>query len=61
MAPGKPMPAQRPAPEVLAQQGEQHCPTKAEVATPIDYADIPDKAKGCPGMAPQNQTQANAA
>ena len=32
-----------------------------EVATPIDYADIPDKAKGCPGMAPQNQTQANAA
>lgn len=55
------MPAQRPAPEVLAQQGEQHCPTKAEVATPIDYTDIPDKAKGCPGMAPQNQTQANAA
>ena len=32
-----------------------------EVATPIDYADIPDNAKGCPGMALQNQTQENAA
>ncbi len=47
--------------EALLPLAEQHCPTKAEVATPIDYADIPDKAKGCPGMAPQNQTQANAA
>ena len=29
-----------------------------EVATPIDYADIPDKAKGCPGMAPHAQVAA---
>lgn len=36
---------------------ERYCPTKAAVATPIDYADIPDSAKGCPGMAPQNQIQ----
>jgi len=47
--------------EALLPLAEQHCPTKAEVATPIDYVDIPDRAKGCPAMAPQNQTQANAA
>ena len=39
----------------------QHCPTKAEVATPIDYADIPDEAKGCPGMNPLNQLEGTAA
>jgi len=37
---------------------EQYCPTKVEVATPIDYADIPEEAKGCPGMNPLNQLQA---
>ena len=36
---------------------ELHCPTKAHVASGISYSEIPEKAKGCPGMAPQNQTQ----
>jgi len=36
---------------------DQHCPTKAHVASGIAYADVPETAKGCPGMAPQNQTQ----
>ena len=43
--------------EALAPLAEQFCPTKAEVATPIDYADIPERAKGCPGMNPLNQIQ----
>jgi len=47
--------------EALLPLAERFCPTRAEVATPIDYSEIPDRAKGCPGMAPQNQTQANAA
>ncbi|MCH2433772.1 MAG: amidohydrolase [Acidimicrobiales bacterium] len=46
--------------EALAPIAEQFCPTKAEVATPIDYADIPERARGCPGMAPQNQVQETA-
>lgn len=40
---------------------DRHCPTRAEVATPIDYADIPEEAKGCPGMNPLNQVQPVAA
>ncbi len=44
-------------PEALLPLAEQYCPTKAEVATPISYADIPDEAKGCPGMNPLNQVQ----
>ena len=36
---------------------DKHCPTKAEVATPIDYSEIPEEAKGCPGMNPLNQVQ----
>ena len=36
---------------------DQHCPTKAHVASGIAYGDIPETAKGCPGMAPQNQVQ----
>ncbi|MCY3911269.1 MAG: amidohydrolase family protein, partial [bacterium] len=43
--------------EALAPLAEQYCPTKAEVATPFDYADIPERAKGCPGMNPLNQIQ----
>ena len=34
---------------------EEHCPTKAHVASGIDYAEVPDPGKGCPGMAPPNQ------
>ncbi len=41
--------------DYLRPLAEQHCPTKAEVATPIDYSEIPDRAKGCPGMNPINQ------
>ena len=31
------------------------CPTKAEVARPVSYADIPESASKCPGMAPHTQ------
>jgi len=41
--------------EALLPLAEQFCPTKAEVATPIDYSEIPERAKGCPGMNPLNQ------
>ena len=44
--------------EALRPLAEQYCPTKAEVATPIDYSEIPEEAKGCPGMNPLNQVQA---
>ena len=43
--------------EALAPLAEQYCPTKEFVETPIDYADIPERAKGCPGMNPLNQIQ----
>ncbi len=41
--------------EALRPLAEKFCPTKEFVATPIDYAEIPDRAKGCPGMNPLNQ------
>ncbi len=41
--------------EALRPLAEQFCPTKAEVATPITYSEIPERAKGCPGMNPLNQ------
>ena len=44
--------------EALAPLAKEHCPTKEQVATPIDYADISEEAKGCPGMNPLNQVQA---
>lgn len=44
--------------EALAPLAAQWCPTKAEVTAPIDYGDIPEEAKGCPGMNPLNQVQA---
>lgn len=44
--------------EKLAPLAEQHCPTKAEVFGGIDYALIPEQAKGCPGMNPRNQVVA---
>ena len=47
--------------EKLRPLADQHCPTKAHVSSGISYADIPETAKGCPGMAPQNQTQEVAA
>lgn len=37
---------------------DRHCPTLQELATPIDYREIPEEAKGCPGMNPLNQVQA---
>lgn len=43
--------------DALAPLAERFCPTKDFVATPIDYADIPERAKGCPGMNPLNQVQ----
>jgi len=39
----------------LAPLAEKWCPTKAEVATPISYEQIPEEAKGCPAMNPLNQ------
>ena len=47
--------------EKLQPLAEQFCPTKAHVAGGIAYSEIPEKGKGCPGMAPQNQTQEVAA
>jgi len=47
--------------EKLRPLAEQFCPTKAHVAGGIAYSEIPEKGKGCPGMAPQNQTQEVAA
>jgi predicted TIM-barrel fold metal-dependent hydrolase len=44
--------------EALRPLAEQYCPTKAELATQIDYSEIPEEAKGCPGMNPLNQVQA---
>ncbi len=41
--------------DALAPLAEQYCLTKAEVAAGIDYGDIPEEAKGCPGMNPLNQ------
>jgi predicted TIM-barrel fold metal-dependent hydrolase len=43
--------------DALRPLAEQYCPTKGEVATPIDYGEIPERAKGCPGMNPLNQVQ----
>ena len=43
--------------DALLPLAERFCPTKADVATPIDYADIPERAKGCPGMNPLNQRE----
>jgi predicted TIM-barrel fold metal-dependent hydrolase len=47
--------------EKLRPLAEQFCPTKVHVAGGIAYSDIPERGKGCPGMAPQNQTQEVAA
>ncbi len=43
--------------EALRPLADKYCPTKAFVATPIDYSEIPERAKGCPGMNPINQVQ----
>lgn len=43
--------------DALAPLAKQYCPTKEFVATPIDYSEIPERAKGCPGMNPLNQAQ----
>lgn len=46
--------------EALAPLAEQYCPTKQEVAQAINYDDIPERAKGCPGMNPLNQLESAA-
>ncbi|MDE0066500.1 MAG: amidohydrolase family protein [Acidimicrobiaceae bacterium] len=43
--------------DALAPLAEKYCPTKEFVATPIDYSEIPERAKGCPGMNPLNQAK----
>lgn len=43
--------------DALAPLAEKYCPTKEFVATPIDYSEIPERAKGCPGMNPLNQAR----
>ena len=43
--------------DALRPLAEKICPTKAEVATPINYAEKSEDAKGCPGMNPLNQVQ----
>ena len=42
----------------LAPLAEKYCLTKAEVAAGIEYAAIPEEARGCPGMNPVNQLEA---
>ncbi len=43
--------------DALRPLAEQYCPTKEFVSTPISYSEIPERAKGCPGMNPLNQVQ----
>ena len=43
--------------EALLPLAEKYCPTKKEVSSPISYSNIPEAAKGCPGMNPLNQVQ----
>jgi predicted TIM-barrel fold metal-dependent hydrolase len=43
--------------DALRPLAEQFCPTKDYVANPIDYSEIPERAKGCPGMNPLNQVR----
>ncbi len=43
--------------DALTALAERFCPTKADVANSIDYAEIAEEAKGCPAMNPLNQTQ----
>ncbi len=43
--------------DALLPLAERFCPTKGQVATPIDYGEIPERAKGCPGMNPLNQLE----
>ena len=47
--------------DALRPLAEKHCLTKAEVAAGIDYADVPEEARGCPGMNPLNQREPAAA
>ena len=41
--------------EALKPLAEQYCLTKAEISAGIAYEDIPEEARGCPGMNPLNQ------
>jgi predicted TIM-barrel fold metal-dependent hydrolase len=43
--------------DALRPIADRVCPTKDEVATPIDYRDIPESASKCPGLAPHTQRQ----
>jgi len=41
----------------LSALAAEHCPTKAEIAEPLDYSEIPEAAYKCPGMAPHTQLE----
>jgi predicted TIM-barrel fold metal-dependent hydrolase len=41
--------------EKLAAIAARVGPTKAEIAVPLDYSDVPDEARKCPGFSPHNQ------
>ena len=47
--------------DALRPLAERHCLTKAQVAAGIDYAAVPEEARGCPGMNPLNQREPAAA
>ena len=36
---------------------ERVCPTKAEVFAPFPWSDVPEEAKECPGLHPENQRE----
>jgi predicted TIM-barrel fold metal-dependent hydrolase len=43
--------------DALRPLAEQYCPTKAEIAEPIAWADVPEEAKECPGLHAENQLE----
>ena len=43
--------------DALRPLADRHCLTKDEVAAGIDYAEVPEEARGCPGMNPPQPTR----
>ena len=43
--------------DALRPLAEQHCPTKAEIAEPIEWKELPEKAQKCPAMQPHTQRE----
>jgi predicted TIM-barrel fold metal-dependent hydrolase len=43
--------------DALRPLAERFCPTKAEIAEPIPWADVPEEAKECPGLHEENQLE----